>query len=417
MCEVTFLNEIAQGLNGKGKKLQSRIWFFSLVESENDIPKILENLKKCSAVNVFVIRHDKDKIKQDDGTTVPKRVHYHFAIRFDNPTLISTVANIFDFDVGQYNYIQRAHSWKASCRYMLHLDNKEKHLYDISEIQVIKGTKDEYYNVSIGKAQFVTTDADLFPDFGDFDKIPYKQQYLDIFANVDEPRRRNLLVKELETSWKNYLQKRRFEMESKNVKVIFVEGKSGSGKSTFAKSLAVNNHKTFCVSSSSNDILQDYTCEDYLILDDLRDTSFSFEDLLKLLDNFVISTVKSRYNNKLFLGEYIIITSAKPLSEWYLNVNEDRQQLFRRINMFARCHRNGNSLVADVFVPMPNEKAVDENGHPNGRSIPTPILELTPSMIQSVEDCWKALGLNLTEMASKVADEVVDSWQDDMKKK
>jgi hypothetical protein len=38
-------------------------------------------------------------------------------------------------------------------------------------------------------------------------------------------------------------------------------------------------------------------------------------------------------------------------------------------------------------------------------------------MIQSVEDCWKALGLNLTEMASKVADEVVDSWQDDMKKK
>lgn len=391
--------ELTQGIDGKGKKLQSRIWFFSLVDEENNIPAIIEKLKNCSASQVFVIRHDKDKVKQDDGTTIPKRPHHHFALRFENPTLISTVANMFDLQPCDYHLIQKAKNFKASCRYMLHLDQKEKHLYDIKELQVIKGEKDDYYNIAIGKAQFVMTDADLFPDFGNFDKVPFKQQYLDIFANIDEPKRRNLLIKELEMTWKNYLQKRKYEMESKNVKVIFVEGKAGSGKSTFAKSLAVNNKKTYCVSSSSNDIMQDYTCEDYLILDDLRDTSFSFEDLLKLLDNYVISTVKSRYNNKLFLGEYIVITSAKPLSEWYKDTTEDRQQLFRRISMFARCRRNGNSLIADIYLPRPDQKVIDENGNPNGKTISTPILDLTPSMVESVEDCWKALGIDLQDLA------------------
>ena len=192
-------------------------------------------------------------------------------------------------------------------------------------------------------------------------------------------------------------------MEKKKVKVIFVEGAAGSGKSTFAQSLAINNKKTYCVSSSSNDVLQDYTCEDYLILDDLRDTTFTFEDLLKLLDNFVISTVKSRYKNKLFLGDYIVITSAKPLKEWYLDTPEDRKQLFRRISMFARCRRNGNSMVADLYIPKQGQTVIDEYGNPNGKSIPTPILTLTPSMIESVEDCWKELGIPVEDLVKQVA--------------
>ena len=72
--------ELTQGIDGKGKKLQSRIWFFSLVDEENNIPAIIEKLKNCSASQVFVIRHDKDKVKQDDGRTIPKRPHHHFAL-------------------------------------------------------------------------------------------------------------------------------------------------------------------------------------------------------------------------------------------------------------------------------------------------------------------------------------------------
>lgn len=402
--------ELATGIDGKGKKVQSRIWFFALKDAENDIEKIIDNLRNSSAVQVFTILHDKDYIRMEDGTLVKKANHHHFCIRFENPTLLSTVANLCNLTVNNYNLVQRCKSYKSACRYLLHLDQKDKHLYDISEVVVVKGTKDDYYNIAIGKAQYVTTDADLFPFFGKFDEVPYKEQYVEIHNHIDEPKRRNLLLKELDRTWENYLKKRTYEMDKKNVKVIFIEGAPGSGKSTFAKQLAINNKKSYCVSSSSNDVLQDYTCEDYLILDDLRDNSFTFEDLLKLLDNYVISTVKSRYRNKLFLGEYIVITSAKPLCEWYKGSNEDRQQLFRRISLFARCRRVNNSLIADIYLPpKDNNKVIDEQGKPIGKIIPTPIMDLTPSMIESVEECWKALGIDFDQLSQQIGEKVANA--------
>ena len=78
--------------------------------------------------------------------------------------------------------------------------------------------------------------------------------------------------------------------------------------------------------------------------------------------------------------------------------------------MFARCHRNGNSLIADIYLPRADQKAIDENGNPNGKPIPTPILDLTPSMVESVEDCWKELGINLNDLAEKVAKPIQETF-------
>lgn len=382
-------------------KLQSRIWFFSLVNELNDIPAIFEKLKASNASLAFAICHDRDRICQDDGSTIPKRPHTHFLLRFDSPYNLSSVARIFGLDTCDYHLVQKCKNFKQSARYMLHLENKDKVRYDIGDIVPLKGSKDDYYNIAIGVAQYVTTDADLFPWFGDFDKMPYKKQYLEVYNGSPEPKKRMLLLKDLNKCWENYLDMRRYEMETKNVKVIFVEGPAGSGKSTFAKSLAINNHKTFCISSSSNDVLQDYTCEDFLILDDLRDSSFSFEDLLKVLDNYVLSTVKSRYKNKMFLGECIVITSAKPLCEWYSDITEDKMQLYRRISTFARCRRVGNALIADLYVPKEGTAVIGADGKPNGVPVPCPIMELTPQMVSTVEQVWAELGIDLASLADQ----------------
>lgn len=78
--------------------------------------------------------------------------------------------------------------------------------------------------------------------------------------------------------------------------------------------------------------MQDYKGEDVLILDDIRDTTFKFHDLLKILDNHTNSTITSRYSNKAFIGDTIIITTSIPISEWYFNeTKEDKEQLYRRI--------------------------------------------------------------------------------------
>jgi hypothetical protein len=90
--------------------------------------------------------------------------------------------------------------------------------------------------------------------------------------------------------------------------------------------------KSYCVSSASNDPFQDYFGQDILILDDLRDVDISYTDLLKALDKHTKSTVKSRYHNKCFLGDMIIITSCVPLEDWYFNhKSEEKRQLKRRI--------------------------------------------------------------------------------------
>lgn len=120
--------------------------------------------------------------------------------------------------------------------------------------------------------------------------------------------------------------------KDRDINVMIFQGDTGTYKTTYAKQLAKNQNKSLCVSSSSNDPMQDYKGEDILLLDDIRDDTFKFNDLLKILDNHTNSSVSSRYSNKAFIGDTIIITTAQPLSDWYFdNVKEDKEQLYRRI--------------------------------------------------------------------------------------
>lgn len=79
----------------------------------------------------------------------------------------------------------------------------------------------------------------------------------------------------------------------------------------------------------------------------MRDVAFKdgkgdgFEDLLKILDNNTASSVKSRFNNKVFNGEVIVITSSVPLKYWFKDRRlvrdgfDDLYQLYRRIGLYV----------------------------------------------------------------------------------
>lgn len=189
---------------------------------------------------------------------------------------------------------------------------------------------------------------------------------------------------------------------------MLIEGAEGSGKSTYAISLCVSNKKSYCVSSSSNDALQNYTCEDVLILDDLREDAFKFADLLKLLDNHIMSSVKSRYKNKYFLGDMIIITTKKPLRTWYKDIDdidETKNQLYRRINLYAYCIKKDNICYSRSYIPTQQDlekykttgnTALDTNGYPiTTNYLEMPIIELSARQVDSIEALWKNLGVNI----------------------
>ena len=64
---------------------------------------------------------------------------------------------------------------------------------------------------------------------------------------------------------------------NRDMRVIFIYGTTGSGKTTYAKMLASKmGNGSFYVSSSANDSMQDYAGQETVIFDDLRDTAFDF---------------------------------------------------------------------------------------------------------------------------------------------
>ena len=118
----------------------------------------------------------------------------------------------------------------------------------------------------------------------------------------------------------------------------------------------------FYVSSSSNDPFQDYLGQKVIILDDLRDDVFSFADLLKILDNNTASTMKSRFSNKVFNGEMIIITTEVPLSFWFRDFQftqsgrDSLYQLYRRIVSYVKVTKT------EIYV----YDEIDSRGNPSG---------------------------------------------------
>lgn len=85
---------------------------------------------------------------------------------------------------------------------------------------------------------------------------------------------------------------------NREMNCIYINGDSGTGKTTYAKELATKKGYSIFVSSGSNDVLDGYGGEDCIILDDLRPSCMGLSDLLKMLDNNTSSTVKSRYKKR-----------------------------------------------------------------------------------------------------------------------
>lgn len=281
-------------------------------ETFDDAKAIIQNL--CETHTPLkqwaFIYHDKDN----------KKPHYHLMLKFRYPVLDSAIVNHYKINQNQIEMIKG--KWTDALRYLTHKNAPNKHQYDESGIvsnfnvsdEILNDYNDKLVNDYIYKfANNEMSFSQLWSLLGTSDKIKYDKQ----IGIANKVRINNIILK-----------------GKREMLVYYVYGQSGIGKTTFAKWYAKEIlKKPFFVSGSSNDVLDGYMGQPVMILDDLRDDSFKFHDLLKFLDNHTSSLVKSRYYNKAIDCEVIIITSTKLLSEMYSNVNnEDKFQLYRRIN-------------------------------------------------------------------------------------
>lgn len=295
------------------------------------------------------IIHDKDDT----------RPHYHIYVNFGKTGVPSDlVARWFNLgytdaegvEHSGENFIEKVKGREADMlQYLTHENEPYKHHYSRDEV---------HSNFDFGLV------IDNSKIIGDFEHYSYAQQltYVETLPIDDKIREYNKLKK----LWESYVQSLKLNTD-RNVQVVFITGKGGAGKTYYAKKMLTEKGLDFCVSSASNDLFQDYMGQKAIILDDLRDnvyrdgTSDGFEDLLKLLDNNTSSSIRSRFINKIFVGEVIVITSSVPIRFWYTqrrcNDVDSLNQLYRRIGTYIE-------VTTETVTVYPD--GLTDTGYPKG---------------------------------------------------
>ena len=284
-----------------------------VINSDKLSVDIQETCMKYKTIKEWAyIEHDKDDT----------RPHYHIYINFGNNGVShELVASWFDVPPNLVNKVKGRKT--DMLLYLTHGNDSQKHKYqyDISEVH-----SNFAFDVEIEKSKVI----------GNFEKYSYAQmlKYVDTLPVSDKSK----AYSQLERLWKLQCQLLSLNNE-RDITVAFVCGQAGTGKTYYAKKLFQSLEYDYCISSSSNDPFQDYLGQKGIILDDIRDTTFELPDLLKMLDNNTSSSVRSRFANKVFNGEMIILTSHVPLVYWYKEYRNDRvdtlDQLYRRIGIYV----------------------------------------------------------------------------------
>ena len=298
-----------------------------------DIQEVIRSKK--SIKQWAYILHDKDD-------TAP---HYHIYLNFGKTSVeFSDVANWFGIPE---NFVSQVQGRKVDMlQYLTHSNAGQEHKHQYSPSEVIANFDFES-EIAVSKI------------LGNFDQFSYAQQLE--YINSLSIEEKTKAYSKLEKLWKLHCQCLALNPD-RTIDVMFIHGRGGTGKTYYAKKLLEKMGYDYCISSSSNDPFQDYMGQRAIILDDLRDSAFSFEDLLKILDNNTASSVKSRFANKVFNGKVIVITSTVPLSFWYRDLQFSRTahetllQLYRRISSYV--------VVTENFVEVYSE--IDSSGRPTG---------------------------------------------------
>ena len=288
--------------------------------------KVGDILREHKVIKKYAyILHDRDP------DTSP---HYHIYLNFGRSGIaLPDIAKWFGL---QESCVERVKGRPVDVlKYLVHGNDSQqnKHQYSYDEV--------------VANFDFL---AEIESDkvLGDFEKYSYAQQLQ--YVNTLPVSEKSAAHTKLEKLWKIHCQCLVLNPD-RQIEVMFITGKGGTGKTYYAKKLLEKMGYDYCISSSSNDPFQDYMGQQAIILDDLRDKAFEFEDLLKILDNNTASSVKSRFANKVFNGKMIVLTSTVPLQFWYPERKCDKdsiQQLYRRITSYVVVTRDHVQVYPEI---------------------------------------------------------------------
>ena len=302
-----------------------------------DIEKIVKVLDTQKPFKDYAyILHNKDTYTEEDekqnadhkaGTL--KRAHYHIAIRLEYGTDTKYIANWLGI---KENFINRVKGkWVDMLKYLTHENAPKKYQYSEEEVISNYDWKKEKEK-AVKKSNSEARKSEIINDI--VNGVIREFNYND-YITIDEY---DKYKKSIDNAFKYRTDK--IKGGKRNMECVYITGKSGTGKSTYAKMMCEDKGYSVFVSSGSNDVLDGYAGQDFIILDDLRPSCMGLSDLLKMLDNNTASTVKSRYKNKVLECKLIIITSVLKIDEFFNGVFKEQKepivQLKRRCKLHLR---------------------------------------------------------------------------------
>lgn len=309
LMKTAFIRVTKVNMTGENKDIP-------VTYTENQIKDILDEWAWTSGFEYWFIDHIPDDEDPND--------HFHIVIKFKTNSHFSTIKSKFP-----YGKIETAKNVRRAIQYLVHLNNPEKLQYTWDH--VITNCQDMTPYKVLSRSQQEVCLQRIFEkiEAGDINQYNYDKEIpMDVYA-----KHRTSIVNAFQYKTDQIISHNR-----RNITVLYFYGKTGIGKTSYALDYckAVYPNEEPCLTSSSNDPLQDYRGQKSMIWDDFRDSQFRFADLLKFLDPHTRSSGKSRYTNKHFLGDLIIITSTQRLDYLYKGCDntEDLMQLRRRISQY-----------------------------------------------------------------------------------
>ena len=295
-----------------------------------------------------------------------EQAHYHICMRKTNKTNFKFDMLKHAFPVGK---IEQGRTWEYMLQYLLHKNHPERTPHTEQEIvtNIDSGTLDLYLKSipSVKKRSALERNFDKLKD----DIINYRILQYQFREQLGKNTLYRKLMAEFDTKIEKAFAAQRAGLyeeykHTRSLEVIFIEGGGGCGKTALAMAYCQQRKWSYYIASDENDPMQDYASQDCLILDELRDDTFSYSSFMRLLNTYTGTTVKSRYHNKAFTGEAIIIPSYLPLSEYYKpDVKKKKKYVadesFYGDNSLVQLHRRIKTLVRaekDLFYVYDHKK-------------------------------------------------------------
>ena len=228
------------------------------------------------------ILHENDVNEKGEA----EQAHYHICMRKTNKTNFKFDMLKHAFPVGK---IEQGRTWEYMLQYLLHKNHPERTPHTEQEIvtNIDMGTLDLYLKStpSVKKRSALERNFDKLKD----DIINYRILQYQFREQLGKNTLYRKLMAEFDTKIEKAFAAQRAGLyeeykHTRSLEVIFIEGGGGCGKTALAMAYCQQRKWSYYIASDENDPMQDYASQQCLILDELRDDSFSYSSFMRLLN-------------------------------------------------------------------------------------------------------------------------------------